>query len=93
MKNSLPRKFSIASRFFYPNKAGHKVALEDVAVGNPKANRKSRINQVINRGSPEIVTNECQAGVGTEVVKSLFIMKLVMFGFTFSGELNVLLSC
>ena len=47
------------------------VALQNVAVGNPRASRKSCVNQRIDIDALEIIANECQTGVGTEVVGQL----------------------
>ena len=45
---------------------------KDLAVGNTRANRKSRIDQCIKIDALEIFANEGQTGVGAEVVGKLF---------------------
>ena len=48
------------------------VGLEDVAVGNPRADWRGRINQRVDLDGLEILANKCQSCVGTEVVGQLF---------------------
>ncbi len=52
------------------------VVLEDVAVGNARAYGKGRIDQRVELYSFEILPNECQSGVRTEVVGQLFDDKI-----------------
>ncbi len=59
------------------------VALEDGAVGNARANRKSRIDHGIDIDALEILADQSQPGVGTEVVGQFFDNKVGHLGFTF----------
>ena len=53
-----------------------KVALEDVAVGNTRAHRKGRIDQCIDIDALEVLANEGQSGVGTQIVGQSFDKKI-----------------
>lgn len=58
------------------------VAFKDLAVGNARANREGSINQRIEINSLEIFANECQTGMGAEVVGQLFDDKVGHVGLT-----------
>jgi hypothetical protein len=49
-----------------------KVGLENVAVGNTRANGESQIDQGIDFYGLEILANKCQTSMGTEVVGQPF---------------------
>ena len=59
------------------------VACEDSAVGNTGANRKSRIDHGIDIDALEIFADQCQPGVGAEVVGQFFDNKVGQLEFTF----------
>jgi hypothetical protein len=59
------------------------VAFEDSAVGDTGANRKSRIDYGIDIDALEIFADQCQPGVGAEVVGQFFDNKVGHLELTF----------
>ncbi len=52
------------------------VALEDVAIGNARADREGRIDQRVDIDALEVLANEGQSGVRTQVVGQSFDKKV-----------------
>jgi len=59
------------------------VGLENVAVGDTGSDGKGRIDQGFELGGLEILTNQCQTSVRTEIVGELFDNKVGHSEFTF----------
>ena len=70
-----------------------KVALEDVAVGNARAHREGRIDQCVDIDAFEVLANERESGVRTQVIGQSLDKKVGHVLAHLQGELDLVAKC
>jgi hypothetical protein len=64
------------------------VALEDVTVVNARPNRESRVHECVDIAALQILANQCQPGLVTQVVGQFFNYKIDHIRLHLLGKMN-----